>query len=338
MAYFYIVFIGCPGKRMIKKINFTIFLFFVVNHLVYANNSVQVHKFRVMTYNVKQIPCLEKSLEFFIWKKSFKWCPLKDDWTASRLQRREELIRFLKKQRESVHVVGIQELFWGKFNEEEIKSLAKKAGYPYVSFGPEAKVKSLFGLVLNRFNSLVSSGLVLLSKFPIVKESSKTFSQCSTTDCYAAKGIQYVQIKNPQGHYLDVFNTHAQAHSPYEMIRISQFEEMAKFIENNRSSPHVFVIGDFNTNNSIKYLRSWKKLEQFLSFNSARDCKNSNCDHKGPEVNDYLNEKSLDHIFYMSERHINVSRIFSFHPKINWKKHAFGVSDHLPFIAVFDLD
>lgn len=116
------------------------------------------------------------------------------------------------------HVVLLQEAFCG-----EAKRIGELAGYRYSSFGPAAAANTqqpplgrefadaAQWLKGERGGSVIDSGLVVLSDYPIVRTQRFAFPQgaCAGYDCLAAKGVLAIWIEVPgAGQAIAVVNTH----------------------------------------------------------------------------------------------------------------------------------
>jgi endonuclease/exonuclease/phosphatase family metal-dependent hydrolase len=103
------------------------------------------------------------------------------------------------------------------------------------------------------------SGLLILSKRPIITASAFCFKNYGGWDGYANKGVVYarIQVGSSPEEYIHVFNTHLQAHntSTDKKIRVKQIEELQVFIRKaigigqdpEKPDKHpIIVLGDFN--------------------------------------------------------------------------------------------
>lgn len=104
---------------------------------------------------------------------------------------------------------------------------------------------------------LLSSGLYVLSDFPVIQASGQPFRrrECAGFDCLANKGIQHVRIHVPGvPQPLDVFNTHLNSRSASRVSDARslkahqlQTDETSRFIENHRDRRYPMIFGgDFN--------------------------------------------------------------------------------------------
>lgn len=104
---------------------------------------------------------------------------------------------------------------------------------------------------------LFSSGLYVLSNFPVMRTAGQPFRrrECAGFDCLANKGLQHVTIQVPGvPQPLDVFNTHlnsggaSRVRPERSLIAHNlQVEEIARFIEQQRGAGFPLILGgDFN--------------------------------------------------------------------------------------------
>lgn len=99
-------------------------------------------------------------------------------------------------------VVCLQEMFSsGSTRMSKLLFYAKKAGLDYHVASP---CKGLL-------NASVDGGLIILSRYPIVKTEKITFKRGIYGDRYAAKGAIYAKINVTPNHSIHVFNTHLQS-------------------------------------------------------------------------------------------------------------------------------
>ncbi|CAI5713879.1 unnamed protein product [Peronospora effusa] len=107
------------------------------------------------------------------------------------------------------------------------------------------------------FTSLLNGGVVILSKWPIIREAQHVYrNACHYSDCLAAKGVKYARLlKTVNGSHkiFNVFATHMQAWSTPEgrADRIQQAKQMRQFIDAigiPHHEPLIFA-GDFNVDN-----------------------------------------------------------------------------------------
>lgn len=115
-----------------------------------------------------------------------------------------------------------------------------------------------------------SSGVYIMSKSPIVRESDMIFSSAKNWDRLASKGVKYVQLHHEKTH-VHVFATHLQAtygldDRKYRKVREHQVQELVDFIKK-QDIPHdelVIVAGDFNIPYEKKSGSEYKHLTRKL--------------------------------------------------------------------------
>jgi endonuclease/exonuclease/phosphatase family metal-dependent hydrolase len=129
---------------------------------------------------------------------------------------------------------------------------AKISFGPYYVLGPDVDKLKFFKQ---------DSGLMILSRFPIIAISAFSFSNASGSDKLANKGVVYARIKVGEGQndYIHFFNTHLQSHS-YPETRFKNLKELFEFVGNIISDDYknykdsytplqinpVIIVGDLN--------------------------------------------------------------------------------------------
>ncbi|TDH71841.1 hypothetical protein CCR75_005246 [Bremia lactucae] len=141
-------------------------------------------------------------------------------------------------------VVILQEMFEAGLRHSRFIREARAIGFHYHC-----------GSIWPRFfdTRLIDGGLLILSRYPIVKRDQFVFSQGSGSDGICAKGVLYarIQLSPAVSDFFHVFTTHTQAgdnRNEYT-IRLTQLEEMHRFIATTiQSDPQVpiLITGDFN--------------------------------------------------------------------------------------------
>jgi endonuclease/exonuclease/phosphatase family metal-dependent hydrolase len=139
------------------------------------------------------------------------------------------------------------------------------------AFTPEDRDRILGNLAPGRWpyshyfaSGLVGSGLMIISRYPIVDASYYRFrltgrpERLLEADFYAGKGIGYVRLQTPVGQ-LDVYDTHAlaqyvsDADDEYTAHRASNLYEAARFIDGQSRGNPVLFCGDLNTRHQPGY-------------------------------------------------------------------------------------
>ena len=162
-------------------------------------------------------------------------------------------------------------------------------------------------------DSYVKSGLIILSKYPIVSQYRMVYSDrgdlgsmLSDLERSVTKSLMLVQVKISTGQVLWVANTHLIADQEYESgksdhyesQRLSQFIEAMAFIKKIVGSDPVIFGGDFNMGDSYP---GWEFIKRYLvSYGVQGDLDNSPT-YDG-DYNKYAsgNEGKVDHILGMN--------------------------------------
>ena len=113
------------------------------------------------------------------------------------------------------------------------KPVAMLKDYPFRAFGP------------GKSGLNISSGVVVLSKFPILETDTVKFEGCAGTDCFANKGAVRARVSLPGVGAIDVVGTHLNADGK-DSLRSSQLAQIDALLA--RASPGVPVLfgGDLN--------------------------------------------------------------------------------------------
>lgn len=189
------------------------------------------------------------------------------------------------------HIVTIQEAFVARTRE-----LNQNAGYPFVAKGPASS-----GLKM-------SSGLYVLSEFPMTETNQIVYGRCISWDCAARKGALHTRIEIPGvPQPIEIFTTHLNSDpesdpsitpKDAEQVRIDQVMDLGLFMKKVKVSqaPGIFA-GDFNFHpGGLDYL--------FFTFhsnmkNSTERCAVSESCSGDPNPAEDLNS-SFDHQFFIS--------------------------------------
>lgn len=133
---------------------------------------------------------------------------------------------------ENSDILLIQEAF----NRTAVNNLIKilKPTYPYI-IEPES-------------NSLlkISSGLLVLSKYPIVGYEHYFYADCKSLDCLSAKGFIVFSIELSD-RIITIVNTHNQSDDRYNQTRINQYQQIKETLDNRNDNIQI-IGGDLNSN------------------------------------------------------------------------------------------
>lgn len=191
-------------------------------------------------------------------------------------------------------VVVFQEAFDDDARAVLINGMKSK-GYKYVSniLGNDEGVEQ-------------DGGVIIVSRYPIVKQAQIEFNDCSGSDCLAEKGVVYVKINKKvgtQNNYFHVFGTHLQTGAD-PGVQNKQLDQMRQFINSRKisKSEGVMLAGDFNIDmyNTGRFNTMLSKLNAgYFNGSQIRGHKPAGKDitHDGP-IND-LGEGSVSYLDYV---------------------------------------
>ncbi len=135
-------------------------------------------------------------------------------------------------------IVSLEEVFDGCFIPNELKIILRGSQFPYYARGAGP----------HGFPKCVDSGVLVLSKFPIVESAELKYKACAGADCFAKKGVLYVRITVPSVGDVDVYATHDNANDRNSKVRVSQMRQVVDFVDlhsGDGARPVVFM-GDLN--------------------------------------------------------------------------------------------
>ena len=136
-------------------------------------------------------------------------------------------------------VLLLQEAFSSEY-ENLVNTLEDNFGYTYVTKMLNSPTPNLF-----------SGGVILLSRYPIVRQAQTYFPDCAGNDCLADKGINYMEvIKNGRSYHIFSAHTASFDSDIARLYRQNQFQQMRDFTEAMEIPKNETVIygGDFNVN------------------------------------------------------------------------------------------
>jgi endonuclease/exonuclease/phosphatase family metal-dependent hydrolase len=185
---------------------------------------------------------------------------------------------------------------------------------------------------LKGFN-ILSSGLVILSKYPIEYYNSHTFENYNSysLDRFSQKGFMLARII-VNGEVINVINTHLQSctFERYDHTAILQLKELLDFF--NKIEGYCIVGGDFNIDiNDMKVLfKDYNNLDYFypydptiyIDFNSGHSI--SNCEN-------YDNYEKLIFDYFITKKNSKLNIM-------NTKIIACQYSDHNPVCGIVQLE
>lgn len=137
---------------------------------------------------------------------------------------------------------------WSETDREELLHVCENSSYiSNYFFSPGIGVP---------FPRVSGSGIMIFSKFPIIKTMYHSFSvnglphHLEHSDYYGSKGVGYCKLHTYEGD-IDIFITHIHStykkdHLDYLPCRISQIYELINFIKTTGKSPLILLVGDLN--------------------------------------------------------------------------------------------
>jgi len=168
-------------------------------------------------------------------------------------------------------IVAIQEGFHWNMDK-----LIELSGYPYAEQGPVGGPKE------------ITSGLWILSEYPIDPVENVIYKNCVSWDCFSNKGIQHAIIEIPMGdtgyfYSLEIYNTHMNAHPSggdfltagltTDTIRALQLEQLFQYIfRKTMTQLPAVLLGDFNFrpgDSNWNNFTAWINSNTSLSFVNA---------------------------------------------------------------------
>lgn len=186
----------------------------------------------------------------------------------------ERLDSFVQDYLPRYSIVCLQEMF-GTLNFRQ-RRLLKEAGscgflYAAVGGGPPLGVCDWN---LQMKIPFLDSGLVTLSKFPILETEAHHYTRAALIDSWAPKMVLWSLIRLPNSHqYLHVFNTHLQStHTGWSAeetlrARAHQTEELVYFVRRklheHPPSARALICGDFNMD-ARRHVLDYERLVNLL--------------------------------------------------------------------------
>lgn len=262
--------------------------------------------FKMMTYNIWALPAI-----------------------ASHIDDRFDLIPEYVK---GYDVIALQEVF-ASGREAFLRELAKE--YPY-----QTKMLDKAGFNIH------DGGVMIVSRYPIVNQAQYVFPDCTGTDCFADKGVNYAEvIKGGKAYH--VFATHTASYDTdtardYRQRQFKQMRQMAQSLDIPRGETVVYS-GDFNVNKR-KFPGDYQQMIANLSAiePSYSGYTDSTFD---PRINDFAGEamsggenvEYLDYVMvsneYLPKSH-NDNRVDVPRSTDERLWQHYNLSDHFPVTAV----
>jgi endonuclease/exonuclease/phosphatase family metal-dependent hydrolase len=229
-------------------------------------------------------------------------------------------------------VIAIQEAF-----DSSTSVLEGIPEYPYFTRGDGPSFPT----------KLVGSGLLILSRWPIVRSATTRYTYCRGTDCNAAKGVLFARILVEGKGEVDVFDTHMNADDQNADIRKEQLKQYVEFARNYIGPRTALFLGDFNfapDSDEYAYFTSSLEAHDLYAEYAAAQPADSSFDKNGytsdwernPNIPHSDRRQRIDYIFYRGPSG-DAPRIFS--TKIDYDSPLGGrhLSDHFAVLTELDL-
>ena len=261
---------------------------------------------KVMSYNVWALPVVAKHIG----------------------DRFQEIPKYLK----GYDVVMLQEVF-ASGRDAFLRDLAKE--YPY-----QTKMLNHPGM------NVYDGGVTIVSRYPIVNEGQYVYPDCSGTDCFADKGVNYAEvIKNGKAYHVLATHTASFDTDTARDYRQRQFRQIREFAQaqNIPVTDTVVYGGDFNVNKR-KFPTDYQQMFANLSADEPQYAGYTESTFD-PRINAYAgsalsggeNIEYLDYVVVSNEFAIRTENINTVKvPRTtvaNLWKH-WNLSDHFPVKAV----
>ena len=156
----------------------------------------------------------------------------------------------------------------------------------------------------------MNSGLLTLSKFPIIYRKSVPFYNLSGEDYLSNKGVDYITVSLNKVGYptkITVLNTHLNADAFFSLrvfclsTRMKQINQIINLLYKIKNT--TILCGDFNTDFNIELMEQYNKI-----IHTTKNAIHSKRLVTFPEEN-----RQLDYIFYLSNKKIKLKKSYKMH-------------------------
>ena len=255
---------------------------------------------KIASWNIQMLPSIYAPFSKLVRKKQKIRCP--------------KIVQYLNAS--EFDIVILQEVFDKKREKELLAGLSTR--YPYI-----------LNPIKEGFNLKLSSGIMILSRYPFELIEHIIFNVSKKSDRGAQKGCSLLQI-NLNNKQLMIAGTHLD--SKNEKSRTLQYELTKEKI----ISPYIkdsipfFLGGDFNTNMSS---------EGYEKMISTFGLENHHLEDERPYTFDEFNSwnpkgyKSwIDFIFYQKNDKVKIIDQYILRPKMQYEKSSIDLADHYQII------
>jgi endonuclease/exonuclease/phosphatase family metal-dependent hydrolase len=186
-------------------------------------------KLFLLLFSLLPLTASAETLKVLSWNVYMLPKPLKESLQSTR---QRVIPQELKKSQHDIFF--LQEAFMGSFRSEAVRVLKKT--HPHQ-------------IHLNKWRGFpfFSSGLHVISRYPIKSVDWTYFRNCADADCFSTKGVILIEVTLPSGKKLHVANTHLQSGRRFAEVRRQQMDEVRRLLDRYEDPkiPQV-LLGDLN--------------------------------------------------------------------------------------------
>jgi endonuclease/exonuclease/phosphatase family metal-dependent hydrolase len=185
----------------------------------------------------------------------------------------------------------------------------------------------------------ISSGLLTLSRFPILAQEYREFGRSTDFDRFSRKGVLFTRLQVRPGLTVDVYNTHYQAQDYPEAEQIRQNEDnrvLAEMVRAHDQGHPTFVQGDLNCqDHGVAYRDLMQRLPLHDLWREARLGDPGWTMDPGRNPNAGERER-LDYLFFLDHPRWQV-RVAAIRLAMTGRVRGLHLSDHLGVEASLEL-
>ncbi|ESP93399.1 sphingomyelin phosphodiesterase [Pseudoalteromonas luteoviolacea] len=223
----------------------------------------------------------------------------------------------------------LQEVFHSQ-RESFLREIATE--YPY-----QTKMLDKSGV------NIYDGGVIIVSRYPIVNQAQYVFPDCSSTDCFADKGVNYAEIiKDGEAYHL--FATHTASSDTdtarqHRQLQFKQIRSLATSL-NIPSNETVVYGGDFNVN-KLKFPGDYTNMlanlaasaPQYTGYTSSTfDPRVNSFAKKAGDTVEYLDYIVVSDEYKATQSNVNEVKVPRSTDQSIWEH--WDLSDHFPVKAV----
>ena len=287
---------------MIKKIIYLYILcqFSILPIELKATNATENDTIKIVSWNIKMVP---KALGLFT--KSAR---------KKQKDRAPRIIQYLNNT--NFDIVILQELFDQSITKKFCQDLS--INYPFI-----------LSPIKERFTLKMTSGVMILSKYPYELIAHEIFNVSKRTDNSAQKACSLIKV-NINGKKILLAGTHLDSRNKESRISQSKLTKERIITPFINDTVPMFLAGDFNVN---------KSSTSYDSLSTLFDLENYPLKDDRPYTFDEFNSWNkkgykawIDFIFYQKTKKIEVLDQYILRPVMTYKKTKMDLSDHYQIV------